>query len=149
MLARVVLLLMMAFPVRALADFACPLPACDNVSAAFRETTSERRGHFGVDYPIPVGTVVRASRIGKVVESANLSGAGAFVRIGHSDGYETFYAHLSERKVTSGQNVEAGQIIALSGDTGMVTGPVLHFEIRINGRAVDPQPLLLKAPRRC
>jgi len=136
-----------AFSGQAHAGFLCPLPACDNVSAVFRATTPERRGHFGIDYPVPVGTVVQASRKGRVLESASLPGAGSFLRIAHADGYETFYAHLSERKVAVGQTVEAGQAIALSGDSGMVTGPALHFEVRVNGRAVDPQPLYAK-PRR-
>ena len=100
------------------------------------------RLHAGTDVGIPVGTTVRASRAGQVVTAGWLGGYGNCVIIDHGDGVCTRYGHLSEVTVSVGQYVDQGQQIALSGNTGRSTGPHLHFEIRINGEAVDPLPYL-------
>ncbi|MGN0154449.1 MAG: peptidoglycan DD-metalloendopeptidase family protein [Lachnospiraceae bacterium] len=100
------------------------------------------RLHAGTDVGVPVGTTVRASRAGQVVTAGWLGGYGNCVIIDHGDGVCTRYGHLSEVTVSVGQYVDQGQQIALSGNTGRSTGPHLHFEIRINGEAVDPLPYL-------
>ena len=102
----------------------------------FREPRYPR--HTGVDISVPVGTPVRSTMAG-VVRYAGWSpvGYGYLVIIENGD-YQTYYAHLSSIGVQVGQQVGAGQEIALSGDTGNSTGPHLHYEVRVRGRPVDP-----------
>ena len=94
--------------------------------------------HKGVDWATPIGTPVMASNTGTVVTAGWVSGYGYAVYINHADGRQTRYGHLSKVLVKVGQTVTQGQKIALSGNTGRSTGPHLHFEIRINGSAVNP-----------
>lgn len=94
--------------------------------------------HYGVDWYVPTGTIVRASSSGVITGSGWSGGYGICVDIDHSNGVMTRYAHLSETLVSYGEYVKQGQIIGYSGATGLVTGPHLHFEIRIWGTAVDP-----------
>ena len=94
--------------------------------------------HQGVDWSIPKGTTVVASSGGTVTKAGWGSGYGYVIYIQHPDGRETRYGHLSKVLVSSGQTVKQGQKIALSGNTGRSTGPHLHFEIRVNGTAVNP-----------
>lgn len=96
------------------------------------------RMHKGVDWACPVGTTVYASSGGIVVSAAYSSSYGYNVVISHPDGRMTRYAHNSKLLVKAGQHVEQGQSIALSGSTGRSTGPHVHFEIYINGVAVNP-----------
>ena len=84
-----------------------------------------------------MGTAVVASCGGTVTRAGWASGYGYVVYIQHEGGRETRYAHLSRVLVSVGQQVEQGERIALSGNTGRSTGPHLHFEIRINGVAVN------------
>ncbi|MBQ8085108.1 MAG: peptidoglycan DD-metalloendopeptidase family protein [Lachnospiraceae bacterium] len=100
------------------------------------------RLHAGTDVGVPQGTTVRASRGGQVVTAGWVGGYGNCVIIDHGDGVSTRYGHLSQVLVSVGQYVDQGDQIALSGNTGRSTGPHLHFEIRINGEAVDPMPYL-------
>jgi len=114
------------------------------------------KGHNGIDYGLPVGNPVVAAADG-VIERADLDsqtahdpkkGYGYHIRILHPDGTRTIYAHLKENGflVTTGQNVRMGDVIGRSGNTGMSTGPHLHFELRL-GPAVtsgtDPEPLIV------
>lgn len=94
--------------------------------------------HQGVDWAVAIGTPVKASNGGKVVTAGWISGYGYAVYINHSDGRQTRYGHMSKLAVKAGQTVTQGQIIGYSGNTGNSTGPHLHFEIRINGTAVNP-----------
>lgn len=103
------------------------------------------RLHAGTDVGVPIGTTVRASRGGQVTTAGWVGGYGNCVIIDHGDGVCTRYGHLSEVTVSVGQYVDQGQQIALSGNTGRSTGPHLHFEIRINGEAVDPMPYLTQS----
>ena len=96
------------------------------------------RMHKGVDWATPVGTTVRASCGGTVVSAGWASGYGYCVLLSHPDGRQTRYGHLSKILVSPGQKVDQNQKIALSGNTGRSTGPHCHFEVRINGSAVDP-----------
>jgi len=98
--------------------------------------------HKGIDFGVGVGTPVVASAKGFVTLSTSNSGYGQYIQIAHSGNFITVYAHLSSRLVSAGQEVKAGQQIGLSGNTGISTGPHLHFEIRQNGTAKDPAPYL-------
>jgi murein DD-endopeptidase MepM/ murein hydrolase activator NlpD len=94
-------------------------------------------GHIGVDlraHYVPV----RASEYGTVTYAGWMSGYGKIIVIRHNKGYETRYAHLKTIKVGKGQRVNRGQIIAISGKTGRVTGPHLHYEIRKYGTPLNP-----------
>jgi murein DD-endopeptidase MepM/ murein hydrolase activator NlpD len=96
------------------------------------------RQHQGIDIGVPSGTSVKAFASGKVVFSGWEGGYGYLVRINHGNGLETYYAHNSKLLVKVGQTVEAGSVIAKSGNTGNSTGPHVHFEVRKNGAAVNP-----------
>ena len=100
-------------------------------------TAGASTNHQGTDWATPVGTAVVASCGGTVTRAGWASGYGYVVYIQHEGGRETRYAHLSRVLVSVGQQVEQGERIALSGNTGRSTGPHLHFEIRINGVAVN------------
>jgi murein DD-endopeptidase MepM/ murein hydrolase activator NlpD len=101
------------------------------------------RLHAGIDFGAPVGSLVRAAADGKVEIAGPVSGFGNHVRIQH-DGFETSYSHLSEipEAIHPGAEVKQGDIIALSGNTGLSTGPHLHFEFYLSREAVDPLPHL-------
>ena len=97
------------------------------------------QSHQGVDYTIPEGSRVFATADGTVREVAQRnSTSGQTVVIDHGNGYETSYNHLSKSTVRKGQQVRRGDIIALSGDTGLSLAPHLHYEVRYNGMRVDP-----------
>ena len=99
--------------------------------------------HKGIDIAAPLGTVVRASRSGVVTFAGwSRQGYGNLVKIRHSDGTETRYAHFSKIKVVVGQHLRQGDPVGLIGSTGISTGPHLHFEIREHGRATDPLVIL-------
>jgi murein DD-endopeptidase MepM/ murein hydrolase activator NlpD len=101
------------------------------------------RLHAGIDFGAAVGSMVRAAADGKVEIAGPVSGFGNHVRIQHA-GFETSYSHLSEipEAIHPGTEVKQGDIIALSGNTGLSTGPHLHFEFYLNREAVDPLPHL-------
>ncbi len=101
-------------------------------------TKGASTNHKGQDWAIPVGTPVYASCGGTVAKAGWGSGYGYVVYINHIDGRQTRYAHLSKILVKAGQTVKQGERIALSGNTGVTTGPHLHFEMLINGKQVDP-----------
>lgn len=94
--------------------------------------------HKAVDWATPTGTSVYASCGGTVAKAGWGSGYGYVIYINHEDGRQTRYGHLSKVLVSAGQSVKQGDRIALSGNTGVSTGPHLHFEILINGVQVDP-----------
>lgn len=94
--------------------------------------------HKGIDIGVPIGTKIHASRSGEVVFSGYEEGYGNLVILEHEFGYQTYYGHLSKGLVKAGDNIRPGQTIALSGNTGRSTGPHLHFEIRKNGRSMNP-----------
>jgi murein DD-endopeptidase MepM/ murein hydrolase activator NlpD len=96
--------------------------------------------HQGVDFGVPVGTPVMAAGDGTVEAARWALGYGRWVRLRHADGYETAYAHLSDFApgLAAGQAVRQGQVIGWSGNSGLSTGPHLHFEVWLNGRAIDP-----------
>lgn len=97
-----------------------------------------RRHHEGIDLAAPRGTPVYAARDGIVEYSGWRSGYGRVVIIDHGGGVVTVYGHASRLLVQPGQSVKKGQLIAHVGCTGYCTGSHLHFEVRVNGRAVNP-----------
>jgi murein DD-endopeptidase MepM/ murein hydrolase activator NlpD len=101
--------------------------------------------HTGVDLRAAVGTPILAPADGVVryTEYNKNSGYGNVVSVGHNYGFETYYAHLQNKAaVKEGQFVRKGDLIAYSGNTGMSTGPHLHYEVRFIGRTLDPEPFL-------
>jgi len=98
--------------------------------------------HPGIDIAVAVGTQVRASGGGTVEMAGTDSAYGLFVLLRHPDGYESMYGHASRILVREGDAVTAGEVIALSGNTGHSTAPHLHFEIRREGRSLDPLTLV-------
>ncbi len=97
------------------------------------------RMHRGIDIAAPVGTPVYAPGDGKVVEIKKKGGYGKEIVIDHGFGYSTRYAHLSKILVYKGQRVKRGDIIAKVGNTGLSTAPHLHYEVRRNGAAINPE----------
>ena len=97
------------------------------------------RMHNGQDFEVPYGTEVFATGDGSVIESGyNTGGFGNCIVIDHGYGYQTVYGHLSEIKVTKGQNVKRGDLIGISGNTGMTTGPHLHYQVEQFGSHKNP-----------
>jgi murein DD-endopeptidase MepM/ murein hydrolase activator NlpD len=98
--------------------------------------------HPGMDIAVASGSRILAAGGGTVAEVGEDSVYGRFVRIAHPGGYESLYAHASSLLVRARERVPAGGLIALSGNTGVSTAPHLHFEIRKDGRPVDPGTLV-------
>ena len=96
------------------------------------------RMHEGIDITASSGTPVRSSATGNVIYAGWLGGYGNLVVVDHGGGLSTAYAHNSSFASSIGQSVAAGQVIAYSGNTGNSSGPHVHFEVRVNGSAVDP-----------
>lgn len=94
--------------------------------------------HHGVDIPLAAGSPIRAAGSGTVVRAESLPVLGNTVVIDHGDGLQTRYAHMSDMSVQPGQTLEAGDPIGAVGSTGQSAGPHLHFEVRRDGKAVDP-----------
>jgi murein DD-endopeptidase MepM/ murein hydrolase activator NlpD len=100
--------------------------------------TGSWRAHSGVDLAAPYGSPIVATAPGVVGTAGWSGGYGLLVAVAHGDGVQTRYGHLSRLAVAPGQQVVAGQVIGYVGSTGDSTGPHLHYEVRIDGRAVDP-----------
>lgn len=101
-------------------------------------------GHFhgGLDLAAPLGTPVLAAAGGVAAVSDGWSGYGLHVVVSHGGGLTTLYAHLDSATVATGDLLSAGQVLGRVGSSGLSTGPHLHFEVRRNGRPVDPAPFL-------
>jgi murein DD-endopeptidase MepM/ murein hydrolase activator NlpD len=101
--------------------------------------------HAGVDIPGPVGTPIYATADGVVDRAERSGGYGNLVEVNHGKGIQTRYGHLSKILVAPMTRVKRGQLIALMGSTGRSTGSHLHYEVRIDGHAVNPVPFLQTA----
>jgi murein DD-endopeptidase MepM/ murein hydrolase activator NlpD len=99
--------------------------------------------HQGLDIAAPLGTTVKAAAAGTVIMAQWYGGYGNYILIDNGNHYSTGYGHLSAIYVTRGQYVQRGQAIGAVGSTGYSTGPHLHFEVRIDGKPVDPAPRLI------
>jgi murein DD-endopeptidase MepM/ murein hydrolase activator NlpD len=98
--------------------------------------------HTGVDFRGEPGDPVRAAAAGRVIQAERNGGYGLMVEVDHGNGITSRYAHLSNIAVSEGAQVEVGSLVGRIGSTGRSTGPHLHYEVRINGEAVDPQRFL-------
>ncbi|MCX7627314.1 MAG: M23 family metallopeptidase [Methylophilaceae bacterium] len=104
--------------------------------------TGQMAFHEGLDFMAEIGTPVYAAASGIVTATERQPDYGNIIKIDHGNGVETRYAHVSRIWVKPGQRVEKGQVIAEIGNTGRSTGPHLHFEVRLNGVAIDPRRFL-------
>lgn len=118
------------------------LPTNGWITSYFGHRLSPTQGvlkmHEGLDFGAPYGTNIIAAADGVVTYSGKKSGFGYFVQIDHGYGMETIYAHSQKIFTTNGQRIKRGDLIAQVGSTGRSTGPHLHYEVRVNGIAVDP-----------
>lgn len=104
--------------------------------------TGYKAFHEGLDFPASIGTPILAAADGIVTATERGADYGNMVKISHGSGLETRYAHASKMLVKEGERVVKGQMIARVGNTGRSTGPHLHYEIRLNGNALDPRQYL-------
>ena len=104
-----------------------------------------RRMHSGIDLAAPTGTPVYATADGLVGRADWFSSYGLYISIDHGADLETRYAHLSRLAVAAGDRVEKGQVIGYVGSTGRSTGPHLHYEVRVDGVAVNPNPYMIES----
>ncbi|HWA92227.1 MAG TPA: M23 family metallopeptidase [Rhizomicrobium sp.] len=116
----------------------------------FHPVLGYSRMHKGIDFAVPVGTPVMAAGSGVVQLAGHLGGYGNYLRINHQNGYGTAYGHLSRLApgIHAGSHVHQGQIVAYSGNTGMSTGPHLHYEILVGGSQVNPLKVKVATGRR-
>lgn len=124
--------------------FVRPVP--DEANSAFGTHSvynGERRSqHGGADFRSPTGRPIKAANAGRVVLAADLYFTGHTVVVDHGQGLVSLFAHLSEIDVEPGATVEAGDVVGKVGATGRVTGPHLHWTVRLNGARIDPLSLL-------
>ena len=117
-----------------------------NLTSTFGVRSDPFRGraamHAGMDLAGPVGTKIYATADAVVGRSEWVSGYGNLVELNHGRGIQTRYGHLSRSMVRAGQRVKRGDVIALMGSTGRSTGSHLHYEVRIDGKAVNPAPFM-------
>lgn len=112
-------------------------------TARYHPILKRYRAHLGIDYASPTGTPVKSAGNGTIIFVGTQNGYGNVVKIQHTAGYVTLYAHLSRfAKIKKGQRVNQGQIIAYVGSTGMSTGPHLHFGVYLNNKAINPNSVV-------
>ncbi len=104
--------------------------------------------HDGVDLAAPAGTPVKTAAEGQVLYAGEQKGYGKIVIVEHGNELVTLYAHNRDLRVKSGQKVRKGQVVATVGESGRTSGPHLHFEVRKNGRPIDPLTFLGPVPRK-
>lgn len=124
-----------------------PIVTSANFTSGYGVRSDPFRGsaamHAGIDLAGPMGTPVYATADGVVGRSEwNNGGYGNLIELDHGQGIQTRYGHLSQRLVQPGQHIHRGQLIGLMGSTGRSTGSHLHYEVRIDGRAVNPIPFM-------
>ena len=129
-----------------LLNFPTLWPVAGQVSSGFGWRSNPFGGggqhHRGIDIRAPRGTNIHATGGGTVIFDGWSSGYGNTIIIDHGNGIHTLYAHNSRNLVYVGQRVERGDIIGLVGATGLATGPHVHYEVQVNGVAVDPWPFM-------
>jgi murein DD-endopeptidase MepM/ murein hydrolase activator NlpD len=113
-------------------------PVNGPITSPFCERRAWEACHPGIDIGVPSGTPIRAAGSGTVVIAGWVSGYGNYTCIDHGGGFSTCYGHQSSIRVSVGQHVTQGEIIGLTGCTGLCFGPHLHFEVRINGAVTNP-----------
>ena len=124
-----------------------PVPGHYMLSDTFRSRYNPVNGrlefHTGIDIPAPTGSSILAADSGTIITAGWINGYGYAVIIDHGNGITTLYGHNSKLLVSVGQHVKKGDVIARAGSTGNSTGPHCHFEIRINGKPVNPAPYVM------
>ncbi|MCA9495251.1 MAG: M23 family metallopeptidase [Myxococcales bacterium] len=124
-------------------DLAWPLQIEHRITSPYGErmhpTLKVRKFHDGIDLSVPIGTEIHAAQAGKLAVVGKGGASGNYVVMDHGFGVRTSYCHLSETPLARGTEVERGDVIALSGNTGRSTGPHLHYGVRIAGKTVDPE----------
>ena len=129
-----------------------PITSSARMSSGFgyriHPVTGKSQFHKGMDFAAPIGTPIYATGNGVVTFSGWGTGYGRYVEVDHGNGTVTRYAHTSANYVNVGDTVYANQQIAAVGNTGRSTGAHLHYEVRQNGQAVNPQTYLAMAPAR-
>jgi len=129
-----------------------PIASSARMSSVFgyriHPVTGKSQFHKGMDFAAPIGTPIYATGNGVVTFSGWGTGYGRYVEVDHGNGTVTRYAHTSANYVNVGDTVYANQQIAAVGNTGRSTGAHLHYEVRQNGQAVNPQTYLAMAPAR-
>ena len=125
------------------------LPLAMPVKSSFRYSSNFGRRwgrrHEGIDMAAPIGTPIYATGDGVITHAGRQGAYGNLIKIQHELGTETRYGHLSRIRVKPGQRVSQGELIGDMGNTGRSTGPHLHYEVRMNGRAVDPMSFIKAA----
>lgn len=109
--------------------------------------TNSLEFHYGIDIANEMGTPVYATAAGTVVYADYDDGYGKRILVDHGNGYRSMYAHLYTSRVKAGETVTKGQIIALMGNSGLSTGPHLHYEVHLNERKVNPANYLNRVDR--
>ena len=152
-LARASSTLPLAPPVRANTPFSRHFPSGASVPAFWplddpsymtrgRSPNDPDGPHEGVDIAVATGSIVRAAGGGTVLDAGQDPEFGLFVLIQHPDEYQTLYGHLSRIVTRKGATIEPGEVLGLAGNSGRSSAPHLHFEIRLNGAAIDPLTLV-------
>jgi murein DD-endopeptidase MepM/ murein hydrolase activator NlpD len=122
------------------------LPVSGQVTSQFGERThpitNKEENHTGIDIAVPEGTEVKAVFDGTVEKVEDDEILGIVIVINHGNGFKSTYGHLSEVKVSEGDKVTKGNVIALTGGTGLSTGPHLHFELMLDNEPVNPEEYL-------
>lgn len=113
-----------------------------SAAVAKAEEPAPMQFHKGIDYAVPSGSDVLCTAKGKVIFAGVKGGYGNCVIISHGNGLSTLYAHLSKIEVNTNDNVEVGEVIAKSGNTGRSTGPHLHYEVHKNNQPINPKLFL-------
>jgi len=145
LLITVIIALLLTIPVMALADNGLPVENGVVTSGVGWRIDPFGSGklffHRGIDIAVPVGTQVRATRPGRILFAGERSGYGATVIVEHNNGDRTLYGHNSMVRVTPGEMVETGTVLAFSGNSGRSTGPHVHYEQIASGRPVIEEEL--------
>lgn len=125
---------------------AWPVPGYNRISSPFGNRIhpifKTKKMHTGVDIPAPSGVPLVSADDGTVIHSGGMGGYGNTIMVDHGGGVVTLYAHNSTLIAKKGQKVKKGDLIAKIGSTGYSTGPHSHFEVRLNGKYVDPTPYI-------
>lgn len=131
-----------------LRDFVMPTPS-RNITSRYGYRSQFRRNHYGLDVKVYIGDTIVSAWDGKVrVVKYDAAGWGRYILIRHANGLETLYAHLSKQLVEEDQEVKAGEVIGLGGNTGRSTGSHLHLECRLLGEPINPE-YLFDFPHQC
>ncbi len=125
-----------------MADYVFPIAGSYKITSSFGNRPAPTAGasanHQGIDISVPIGTPILSAMAGKVTGGGYSASRGNYIVVDHGNGITTLYQHLSKALSKIGDIVSAGQEIALSGNSGISTGAHLHYEVRKDGKTIDP-----------